>query len=105
MDQRVVALRADHEDIAATAAVAARGTAARNELFAPKGHAAIAAVAGFDANFCLIYEHKPPGNRGCKSGNKKLKENRGENAVEIAPYQHKIKSNSRCCLSSLLNAA
>ena len=64
MDQRVVALRADHEDIAATAAVAARGTAAGNEFFAPEGHAAIAAVASLDANFCFINEHSQPENRG-----------------------------------------
>ena len=58
MDQRVVALRTDHDDIAATAAVAARGTAAGHELLAPEGHAAVAAVAGFDANFCFINEHE-----------------------------------------------
>ena len=64
MDQRVVALRTDHDDIAAMAAVAARGSAARNELFAPEGHAAVAAVAGLDANFCFINEHSQPENRG-----------------------------------------
>jgi transketolase N-terminal domain/subunit len=63
VDQRVVALRADHDDIAAAAAVAARWTAAGHELFAPEGHAAVAAVAGLDANFCFIDEHGKPGIR------------------------------------------
>jgi hypothetical protein len=57
VDQRVVALRADHDDVAAAAAVAARGAAAGNELLPPEGHAAVAAVAGLDANFCFIDEH------------------------------------------------
>ena len=57
VDEGVVALRADHDDIAAAAAVAAGGTASGNELLAAEGHAAIAAVAGFDANFCFIDEH------------------------------------------------
>jgi hypothetical protein len=47
----------DHEDVAAAAAVAAGGTAAGDELFAAEGHAAVAAVAGFDANFGFIDEH------------------------------------------------
>ena len=57
VDQGVVALGADHDDVAAAAAVAAGGTAAGHELLAPEGHAAVAAVAGFDANFCFIDEH------------------------------------------------
>jgi hypothetical protein len=57
MDEGVVALRGLHEDVAATAAVAAGGTAARDELFAAEGHAAVAAVAGFDANFGFVEEH------------------------------------------------
>ena len=39
------------------ATVAAGRTAAGNELFAPEGHAAIAAVASFDANSGFINEH------------------------------------------------
>ncbi len=58
MDQRIVALRGFHDDVAAPAAVAARGTAARNELLSPEGHATIAAVTGFDANFCFIDKHR-----------------------------------------------
>ena len=61
VNQCVVALRADHNDVAATAAVAARGPAAGNELLAPEGHAAVAAVAGLDANFCFIDEHGDQG--------------------------------------------
>ena len=44
--QRVVALAGFHDDIAAAAAVAAGRAAARHELLAPEGHAAVAAVAG-----------------------------------------------------------
>jgi hypothetical protein len=57
VDEGVVALRAFHDNVAAAAAVAARGTAAGDELLAAEGHAAVAAVAGFDANFCFIDEH------------------------------------------------
>ncbi len=57
VDEGVVALRAGHDDVAAAAAVAAGGTAAGHELLAAEGHAAIAAVAGFYANFGFINEH------------------------------------------------
>ena len=59
VDQGVVGERGGHEDVAAVAAVAAGGTAAGDELFAPEGHAAIAAVAGLDANSGFIDEHFP----------------------------------------------
>jgi len=62
-----VALRADHDDVAAAPSVAARRTAAGHEFFAPEGHAAVAAVAGFDTNFCFINEHGKPGIRGQRS--------------------------------------
>ena len=55
--QRVVAFAGLHDDVAALAAVAARGAAARNELLPAEGHAAVAAVAGFDPNFCLVDKH------------------------------------------------
>ena len=61
MDERIVALRGLHDHVAATAAVAARGSAAGNELLAAEGHAAVAAVAGFDANFGFIDEHGKTG--------------------------------------------
>ncbi len=57
MDQRVVPLRRLHHHVAAAAAVAARRAAARHKLLAPEGHAAIAAVAGFYADFCFIDKH------------------------------------------------
>jgi hypothetical protein len=60
VNQRVVALRADHDDIATATAVAARRTAAWNELLASESHAAVAAVASFDTNFCFIDEHEEP---------------------------------------------
>ena len=63
MDEGVVALGGDHDDVAATASVAAGGTAAGDKLFAPEGHAAVTAVAGFDLDFCFIDEHKRPGIR------------------------------------------
>jgi hypothetical protein len=63
VDEGVMALRGLHDHVAATAAVAARRSAAGNELLAAEGHAAVAAVAGFDANFCFINEHGHPGNR------------------------------------------
>ena len=46
-----------HEDVAAVAAVAAGGAAAGDEFFAAEGHAAVAAVAGLDADSCFIDEH------------------------------------------------
>ena len=58
VDQRVVRERRAHEDVAAVAAVAAGGSPAGNELLAPEGHAAVAAIAGLDANARLIDEHK-----------------------------------------------
>ena len=58
VDQRVMALRGYHDDVAATAAVAARWSASRDEFFAPKGHATVAAVAGLDTNFRFIDEHR-----------------------------------------------
>ena len=57
VNERVVLLGADHDDIAAPAAVAARGAAAGDELLTAEGHAAVAAVASFDPNFCFIDEH------------------------------------------------
>jgi len=57
VDEGVVALGTDHDDIAAAASVAAGGTATGDELFAAEGHAAVAAVAGFYANFGFIDEH------------------------------------------------
>ena len=74
MDEGIVALRASHYDIAATAAVSSTRTAAGNELLAPEGHAAVTAVAGFDANFCFIDEHGLPGSgvRDRKSALRKL---------------------------------
>jgi len=44
-------------DAAAVAAVAARGTAARNVFFAAEGHAAVAAVAGLHEDLGFINKH------------------------------------------------
>ena len=45
-------------DAAAMAPVAAGGSTARNIFFAPKGHAAVAAVAGLHEYFGFINEHR-----------------------------------------------
>ena len=55
--QRIVALARFHDDVAALAAIASGRSTARNELLAAEGHAAIAAVSGFDPNFRLINKH------------------------------------------------
>src|SRR5882762_5153606 len=56
--QRVVVRVGFQIDVAAMAAVAARRTTARNIFFAPKGHAAVAAVAGLHEYFGFINEHR-----------------------------------------------
>ena len=58
MHQRIVPLAGFHPNIAAPPAIAARGPAPRNKFLAAEGHAAIAAVARLDPNFCLIDKHK-----------------------------------------------
>jgi hypothetical protein len=58
VDERVVALAGFHDDVAAAAAIAAGRTAARDELLAAEGHAAIAAVTGFHTNFGFVDEQK-----------------------------------------------
>src|SRR6185437_10791565 len=55
--QSVVALAGFHDDVAATAAIAARRAAARDVLLAPESEASVAAVTGLYANFGFIYEH------------------------------------------------
>ena len=45
------------DDTAAVAAVAAGGTAQGNVFFPPEGHRAVAAVAGFYIDFCVISKH------------------------------------------------
>ena len=57
MKQRVVVLARHQHDVTAASAVTAAGTAARDILLAPEGHAAVAAVAGFDGNINFVYKH------------------------------------------------
>jgi hypothetical protein len=57
VNQRVVALAGFHDHIAAATTVAAGGTAAGNELLPTECHAAVAAVAGFDSDYCLVNKH------------------------------------------------
>ena len=66
VDERVVALRRLHDDVAAAAAVAAGGAAAGHKLLAPEGHAAVAAVAGLYADFGFIDEHGKTGTAGIR---------------------------------------
>src|SRR5689334_7385058 len=53
----VVALTRFHDDVAAASAVAAGWSAARDKLLPAKGHASIAAVSGFYANFGFVDEY------------------------------------------------
>ena len=55
--QRVVALARLHHHVATMTAIAAGRTAARHKLLAPEGHAAVAAIAGLDSDFCFVNEH------------------------------------------------
>ena len=61
--QRVQMLGAFEVDAASLTAVAATGSAARNELFTTKGDAAISAVTARDADFRFINEHGRTGTR------------------------------------------
>jgi hypothetical protein len=57
VDEGVVALAGFKDNVTAVSAVAAGRAAARNELFAAKGHATITPVTGFDPNFGFIDKH------------------------------------------------
>src|SRR6185437_12008934 len=57
MHQRVMALTGFHDHVASAAAVAAGGAAARDKLLPPKRHAAVAAVTGFDPDYCFVNKH------------------------------------------------
>src|SRR5580692_3145658 len=57
MHERVMPLAGFHNHISALAAVTAGRPAPRNIFLAAEGHAAVAAVARLDSNFCLIDEH------------------------------------------------
>src|SRR5579862_3132365 len=58
MHQRVVPFAGLHDDVSALAAVSAGGAAARNKFLAPEGHATVAAVTGFNLDFCFVDEHR-----------------------------------------------
>ena len=57
MHGRVVTLARFHPDVAAFAAVAAGRSAAWDVFLTTEGHAAVAAVAGFDSDFGFVDEH------------------------------------------------
>jgi hypothetical protein len=56
IDQGVQAAVCHQPNAAAIAAIPAIGTSALDEFFTVKAHAAITASAGFNHNFCFIYE-------------------------------------------------
>ena len=58
MHERVVALAGFHDDVAAFAAIAAGGSAARDKLLPPKGKAAVAAVTSFYADCGFVNKHR-----------------------------------------------
>ena len=60
MHQRIMALAGFHDHVAATSAVTAPGSAARDKLLTAEGDDAVPAVPGLDANFSLINEHDFP---------------------------------------------
>jgi len=57
IEERVEVGVGDQEDVAARAAVAAVGPAARDELLAAKAQRALAAVSGRDMDFDFVYKH------------------------------------------------
>ncbi len=60
LEKRVAMAAGNQRNVAAPAAIAAAGTASRDELLAPEGETSVAAIPGlyFDSNF--IDEHKRP---------------------------------------------
>jgi len=54
----IIVLGGFEDDVAAIAAIAAGGSAARDVFFTTKGNAAVAAVAAFHNNFCLVNKHR-----------------------------------------------
>jgi len=55
MEQRIAMDGGDHDDVAATAAIAAARATPRHVLLAPECEASVAAVAGFHRDFYFIY--------------------------------------------------
>src|SRR5258708_8741986 len=58
LEQGIGVLAADHDHVAAAAAISAAGTAARDELLPAEGEATIAAVAGLYEYSHFIDKHK-----------------------------------------------
>ena len=59
VDEGVVRERGGHEEVATMASVASGWASTRDEFFAPEGHATVAAVPGFYANFGFVNKHFP----------------------------------------------
>ena len=57
VDEGVVGEGGGHDDVSATAAVAAGRAAAGDEFLTAEGHTAVATVASFDTDSCFIYKH------------------------------------------------
>jgi hypothetical protein len=58
VNQRIVALAGFHDDVTTAAAVTAGWAASGNKFFAAEGHAAVAAVACFNADNSFVYKHE-----------------------------------------------
>src|SRR6202158_3114074 len=70
VDQRVQAIDRLDDDVAAAAAIAAARSAEFDILLAAERHAAVAAVAGADIDFCLVKKfHGVSVSQGCPCGN------------------------------------
>src|SRR5260370_12200938 len=57
VQQSVLVWTCDQENIAAAAAIAAAGSAARDKFFAAKSQAAVAAIACFDVDTAFVADH------------------------------------------------
>src|SRR4051794_14129922 len=58
VNQRVVALTGFHNDVTAAAAITTGWAATGNKFFAAESHAAVAAVACFNADNSFVYKHE-----------------------------------------------
>jgi hypothetical protein len=57
VQKRVVVRTGDHDDVAASTAIAPARSTARDEFLSPERKTAVAAVTGFDQNRDFVYEH------------------------------------------------
>jgi hypothetical protein len=65
LNQGVVAQGGLDVHVATAPAIASAGSASRDELFSPKGHATATSVARSELDSCLIQKHIIPRSAGC----------------------------------------